>query len=258
MRFMTWNVWGRFGDWQQREQAIIETLASVRPDVLALQETWSTPSTTQAEILGGKLGMDATFARSRMPIDPDPDVQLGLAVLSRWPILNISRHRLSEDDRGATDALAVEIGHPDGSLHFMTACMDWEEDHGEQRRVQAQGLRSLITDPDRDGLLPVVLAGDLDAPPETPEITTLTSVATDCWAHSRREPGHTYSSANPYLGHGEWLENGRIDYVLARPGSLGGSLDVQATALAGLHAGRYPVPSDHYAVVADVTPGEPT
>ncbi len=38
VRVLTWNVWGRFGSWQAREAALIGTLKTLQPDVVALQE----------------------------------------------------------------------------------------------------------------------------------------------------------------------------------------------------------------------------
>jgi exonuclease III len=61
MRVMTWNVWGRFGAWQQREPEILKAPSSVRPDLLALQETWATSETTQAEVFSAALGLHATY-----------------------------------------------------------------------------------------------------------------------------------------------------------------------------------------------------
>ena len=40
LRIVTWNVWGRYGPWPQREAAIIATLQGARPDVVVLTEAW--------------------------------------------------------------------------------------------------------------------------------------------------------------------------------------------------------------------------
>ncbi|HEY3512565.1 MAG TPA: hypothetical protein VG497_14725, partial [Kribbella sp.] len=57
--------------------------------------------------------------------------------------------------------------------------------------------------------------------------------------------GITYSSRNPYLGRGEWLEDHRIDYILA-------NADPVTSRLTGFDEDHGSPPSDHYAVVADV------
>jgi endonuclease/exonuclease/phosphatase family metal-dependent hydrolase len=87
---MTWNVWGRFGDrWLRRQRAIAETVRGQRPDFVALQETWSIEGQAQTGQLGLELGMTPVFAPSRMPADPDPDVHLGLGILSRFPLRDV-------------------------------------------------------------------------------------------------------------------------------------------------------------------------
>ncbi len=62
LRVLTWNVWGRFGPWQAREAALINTLKVVRPDIVALQECWCTPDgETQAARLGQALGYNHIY-----------------------------------------------------------------------------------------------------------------------------------------------------------------------------------------------------
>ena len=41
MRVMTWNLWWRFGPFEQRLPAIIDTIRSVDPDIVCVQEVWS-------------------------------------------------------------------------------------------------------------------------------------------------------------------------------------------------------------------------
>ncbi len=46
-RIMTWNVWWRFGPrWRDRQPVLLRTIRDVRPDVVALQESWATASTS--------------------------------------------------------------------------------------------------------------------------------------------------------------------------------------------------------------------
>ena len=50
LRVMTWNVWWRFGPrWQDRQPGLLATIERFAPDVVALQEVWSTPHESQAD-----------------------------------------------------------------------------------------------------------------------------------------------------------------------------------------------------------------
>lgn len=62
MRVMTWNVWGRFGPWQERAPGIVHAIQAAAPDVVFLQECWCDDSgANQAEPLGQQLGMEHHF-----------------------------------------------------------------------------------------------------------------------------------------------------------------------------------------------------
>jgi endonuclease/exonuclease/phosphatase family metal-dependent hydrolase len=137
MRFMTWNVWGHFGDsWPRRQRAIVETVRAQRPEFIALQETWCVDDVVQAEALGAEMRMSSAFAESRMPRDPDPDVRLGLGILSRVPLRAVEQHRLTDD----TVALRAEVRLCTHGLHFVTSCLDWEENYHHERSAQAAAL----------------------------------------------------------------------------------------------------------------------
>jgi endonuclease/exonuclease/phosphatase family metal-dependent hydrolase len=260
MRVMTWNLWWRFGDdWRERGRGILSTLEAVRPDIAGLQEVWATAETSQAELLAGQLGMHSAFAAPSLPPPPRPPespdqagVDVGVAVLSRWPILDVQQHRLASRHRDEVVALAVVVDHPHGPLHVVASCVDWEPEFAAQRLAQTRALAALLTDPSRDGPLPAFLTADLNAPPTTPEIQALTDVMVDAWVAARgtADAGHTLSTGNPLAPRAAWQIDQRIDYVLARPGRPQHPVVVEQAFVAGdpqdgLH------PSDHYAVVAD-------
>lgn len=262
MRVMTWNLWWRFGDrWRERQPRIAETLAAVGPDVAALQEVWCAAGTTQAHVLADKLGLHAAYGAPSLPPPPRPPespdqtgVEVAVAVLSRWPIAAVRKHPLPSRHRSRIVALAVVIDHPRGPLHVVTTCIDGEPDDDAQRLVQTKALADLVTDPSRDGPLPTLLMGDLNAPPDSPEIQALTSVMVDAWpaAAVSAEGGSTLCAGNPQAPRDFWLTDQRIDYILGRPGSPEHPIRVDRAFLAGEQARGGLCPSDHYAVVADL------
>jgi endonuclease/exonuclease/phosphatase family metal-dependent hydrolase len=261
MRVMTWNLLWRFGDdWRARGHGILSTLQDLRPDIAGLQEVWATAEATQAAVLADRLGMHAAFGAPSLPPPPRPPewpdqagVEVGVAVLSRWPVLEVQRHRLPSRHRPEVVALAVVVDHPTGPLHVVATCIDWEREFAAQRLAQTRALAALLTDPSRAGPLPAFLTADLNAPPGTPEIRALTDVMVDAWvaAGGAADAGHTLSASNPLAPRAAWwLIDQRIDYVLARPGTPAHPVVVEQAFLAGdPHDGLHP--SDHFAVVAD-------
>jgi endonuclease/exonuclease/phosphatase family metal-dependent hydrolase len=259
MRVVTWNLWWRFGaDWRARQPAILSTLEGLAPDVAGLQEVWADEGTTQADELGAALGLHAAFAAPSYPPAPSPPegpdqdgVALGVALLSRWPILRVRQEPLPAPEVPAPVALLATIDHPAGPLHAAVSCVDPGPDATARRAAQNKALAGLLSDQRLDGPLPVLLAADLNAPPGAPELHPFTSALLDTWP-GNGDGGHTLSSGNPFAERDSWLIDQRIDYVLVRPGTPGQAVAVERTFLAG----RRPVdgthPSDHYAVVSDL------
>jgi endonuclease/exonuclease/phosphatase family metal-dependent hydrolase len=252
VRAMTWNIWGRFGPrWQERQPGIRATLERYRPDVVALQEAWSADGTTQADELAEALGMHAVFAAPSYPPEPG----LGIAVLSRWPVLDHdapampARHR-----RFDPVALAVRVEHPAGPLPIVAACLDYGVPYTDDRIAQGAFVAGLATDPRFDGPCPVLLMGDMNAAVESPVLRAVRDVLTDAWTAGHGDPDAvTLPSTHPSapLEAGPEMVDQRIDHIFFRPGQ-----EDQRVLVEGVHLATEAVdgvyPSDHRAVVADL------
>lgn len=190
MRVVSWNLWWRFGrDWRRRQSGIAATLQRLRPDVVGLQEVWAGEGTSQADALGHAAGLHPVFAGPSLPPPPDPPeapdqegIEVGVAVLSRWPVIEVRRHRLPARHRTPPVALHATLDHPSGPLHVVAACVEWEPDLADDHLAQTRALAALLTDPALDGPLPVLLTADLNAAPGTPQVRALTEVMVDTWA----------------------------------------------------------------------------
>jgi endonuclease/exonuclease/phosphatase family metal-dependent hydrolase len=258
VRAMTWNIWWRFGPrWRDRQPAIRATLERFRPDVLALQEVWAGEGTTQADELADALGMHAVFAAPSYPPAPadPPGFELGIAVLSRWPVLDHgtavmpARHRAWDPV-----ALTVRLDHPAGPLPVVAACIEPGTPYADDRIAQGALLADLATDPRFDGPCPVLLLGDLNAAAGSPTLRSVGDVLTDAWTAGHGAPDAvTLPSSHPSapLEAGPELVDQRIDHIFFRPGREDQHVLVEAVHLAGEAVdGVYP--SDHRAVVADL------
>jgi endonuclease/exonuclease/phosphatase family metal-dependent hydrolase len=261
MRVMSWNLWWRFGgNWRARQDGIVSTLRDLQPDVAGLQEVWGGKGISQAEVLADRLGMHAAFAVPSLPPPPStpesPDqggIEVGVAVLSRWPILQVREHRLPSANRVQPVALLATLNHPAGPLHVMASCVEWEPEFADDHLAQTRALAALLLDPGLDGPLPVLLVADLNAPPDSPEVRALTDVMVDCWVAGRGDPAAvTLSTRNPFAPREARRQiDQRIDYVLARPGTAEQALSVEQAFIADAPVDGLP-PSDHYAVIADL------
>ncbi|MFC6566038.1 endonuclease/exonuclease/phosphatase family protein [Actinoplanes utahensis] len=252
---MTWNIWWRFGpDWKARQPGIRATLERQRPDVLALQEVWGEDGSTQADELAEALGMHAVFASPSFPPPGPEGGELGIAVLSRWPVLGWeapvmpARHRAWDPV-----ALTVRVDHPVGPLPIVAACLDHGVPYTDDRIAQAAFIAGLATDPRFDGPCPVLLMGDLNAAVDSPVLRPVRDVLIDAWsAGGGAADAVTLPSTHPQapLSAGPQLIDQRIDHIFFRAGREDQDIGIDRVRLAGdpidgLH------PSDHRAVVAD-------
>lgn len=264
---MTWNVWWRFGDWERRERRIARVIEETSPDIVGLQEVWATADENQAERLSEELGLNRAFAPSPAPKQfqrriGDTTMQVGNAILSRWPIVSsVSRNLPSTSaDEGRT-ALITVVDAPTGPIGFVTTQLASTVGESALRCEQVRALTGHIVDevPEAASL---VLTGDFNAEPDSDEIRLLGGHKTapavsglillDAWRYAEPDGREwTWDRRNPaVLATGE--PNARIDYIFVgyRPSTP--ALYVRSARLAGDVPSHGVWPSDHAAVVADL------
>lgn len=268
LKILTWNVWWRFGPWEQRGPAIAATLKKLDADVIALQEVWSSETTNFAAELATELGYQHVFAPSNdigeTGLDNyyDKDVGLGNALLSRWPIKrhdSIMLYGKKETGEGR-GALFAEIDGPRGLIPTFSTHLNWKFEHSHIRQRQVGDLARFV-DSMRPWRFPPIVCGDFNADPSSEEIRMLKGLTTcpveglffhDAWSVAGgTRSGMTWDNANPYVA-AELEPDRRIDYILVgwpEARGAGHILDCQVT-------GNEPVndvwPSDHHAVLAEL------
>lgn len=156
--------------------------------------------------------------------------EYGNAVLTRLPITFSRNHHLPKslpnEQRGMLE-VHVEI---DGSkLIFLATHFDYHADDGE-RMASVAALRELV---ERHGATPIVVAGDLNALPDSRVTQKAALFLTDC-DESTEVDGFTFPADQPAR---------RIDYLLCNTGS-----GLSCIARRVLPEG---VASDHRPVVAE-------
>ena len=144
MRVMTWNIWWRFGPWERRQPAIVETLERIDADVIALQEVWQEGETRQADLLADQLGFEVVYVAHRTM----HDVMFGNAILSRWPI--DSSETLAYEAEESTQenrlAIRVDIDGPRGPFQMYSTHLNWRLDHSGPRKSQVSQLCRFVAE----------------------------------------------------------------------------------------------------------------
>jgi endonuclease/exonuclease/phosphatase family metal-dependent hydrolase len=258
MRVATWNVWGRFGDWEQRQVAIEDTLVEEAPDLVCLVESWSAEEETQPERIASRLGYDHHFFEGDWQQDGWVS---GIGLVSRWPTTT-REHRLLRDEQGGGvgEAVYALIDGDRGPIQLFIAMLDFPLGGSAVRQGQVRQLAAFIQEVTRRRH-PTVLCGDFNAGPDSDEIRMLTGKAAtaadglvfyDGWEIAGDgTPGYTWSNANPLAAVARYPDR-RFDYVLSawpRRGAVGHPTGCR---LLGVVPFEQPQLSDHYGVVAEL------
>ena len=251
---VTWNVWGRYGPWAEREAAIVATLRDAGPDIVVLTESWATADDSQCARLAGPLGLPH-HAFSGVTAEEDAAALSGVGILSRWPIR--ARAGLTF---GEARAQYAEVAGPRGPIQVYGLVMDaWWFDQSQARQDAVRGLLAHV-DQHQDPRVPLVVAGDFNADPDSDEIRMVTGRTAapapglsfyDAWEVAGTGPGHTWSNTNHWATQLLWPDR-RIDYIFAAAPRPGGAGHPRQAALLGTEPTGSVQPSDHYAVRASL------
>lgn len=255
VRVVTWNVWGRYSHWQEREEAITAALAEARPDVVVLTESWERGEESQSARLADPLGLPH-HAFTGVTAQEDEAALSGVAVLSRWPITKHPSHTF-----GALRVQQTEIAGPRGPLHVCGAVMDaWWPDQSLQRQGAVRGLLDHLATI-WDDSIPLVVCGDFNADPDSDEIRVITGRAAapvpglsfyDAWdVAGGTGGGCTWSNSNAWAQQLLWPDR-RIDYIFTGMPRRGGAGHPRAAELLGTRPLQGIYASDHFALQADL------
>ncbi|MBI4549317.1 MAG: endonuclease/exonuclease/phosphatase family protein [Candidatus Omnitrophica bacterium] len=208
MKILTLNTWQERGPWQARWELILAGLAEHGPDLAAFQEVFNPE--WAAEI----------SRKAAYPQFLFPQARSGLAIYSRYPVLDSGEQSLSPsplEDYGRA-VLWVRVQAPAGSLFFFNTHLSWKIEDGASRRRQLEEILAVM---DRQaGRNDSVLVGDLNATPDSPEVNWFREQGgfTDLFARlNPGAPGFTWDNRNDYAGGCEHkMPDRRIDQVLIR------------------------------------------
>ncbi|MCP5028962.1 MAG: endonuclease [Actinomycetia bacterium] len=259
LRVATWNLWWRFGPWEQRQAAIVSTLAALRSDIVCLQEVWGEEEgPDQAAALAGELGMYVTRTHQRW----HRGLSFGNAILSRHPIESADEIALpgGDGEPGHRSAVLARIDAPFGAVPVISTHLDWHYDGSLIRQHQVAALFDLAARHHRADGFPVVIGGDFNAVPDSVEIGMMTGrhptprqglAFIDSWSAVGQGDGVTWTRRNPHAAESQSPER-RLDYVFVawpREKPVGNAVRAE---LFGTEPVAGILPSDHYGVVVDL------
>jgi endonuclease/exonuclease/phosphatase family metal-dependent hydrolase len=225
LRVMSYNVGGHGARWSRRHvEKVARAISGAAPDVVGLQEvhrgTRQSRLEDQAEALGRLTGMAVHFG----PSFPMGEGEFGNALLTRGEVRSVQVHPLPGPGEPRT-ILHSRIALDETEIHFyVTHLAAWGRWGRSARTMQIAGLVERLKQSDG----PFVLVGDLNAPPNAPEIGTLMA------AELFRMCGDDVAFTHRFMRQ-------RIDYVFADPGWTTRSYQV-------IRAG----PSDHWPVLVEL------
>ncbi len=258
MRVVNWNIWWRFGPWEQRQPAIVETLRDLDADIITLQEVWADDTTSQAEILADALGYAHVFA----PTMTMNKLGFGNAILSRWPILSSESLELPgrEESHEGRNIVQAEIDGPRGKFAVFTTHLNYRYEHSHIRQQQVGEVAGFVQRKSVKGY-PPILGGDFNAEPLSDEIRMLKGLTTcpvpglffhDAWeAAGSGGPGHTWDNRNTHAAE-EFDPNRRIDYIFVSPPKRRTAGHIKECRIVADQPVGDVFPSDHFAVLAEL------
>jgi tyrosyl-DNA phosphodiesterase 2 len=183
LSILTWNAWFGGHKFDQRRVALVEQLATGRPDVIVLQE--ATPELLHAITHEdwARRGYQVSDATGRTLGD------YGVLLLSRVPIA-----RLSFLELPSTMGRALLVAELANGLTVATVHLESMGHSATTRAAQLELIQMAIAD-SRD----LVLAGDMNFTPNDPdENAVLDPTLVDVWpvlhASATDEPGYTIDS----------------------------------------------------------------
>jgi endonuclease/exonuclease/phosphatase family metal-dependent hydrolase len=234
LRIVTYNIHRCRGlDRRTRPQRIIDVLASIEADIIALQEVIGPSSSAMghAEAIGAGLGMGWVMASTRELRRH----QFGNVVLSRHPIREHAQHDLSWKtcEPRCSQRVGIDVGLPDPlqifNVHLGTALL--------ARRYQASRLAAWVHDHRVAG--PKIVLGDFNEWQRGIAEDTLSRhlESVDLFPHLQRR--RTYPGFFPVL---------HLDHIY-----YVGAVEVRQVRLPRTRLAL--VASDHLPLVADVRVG---
>lgn len=228
LRVLSYNIHhGEGVDRRLDLERIAKVILSAKPDVVALQEVDQNVKRT------GSVDQPVELARlTEMNVIFGANIELqgghyGNAVLSRFPISRHENHLLPNIDNGEQRGFIeaeIQVPQADQTIRLLATHLDHRADERE-RLESAKVLNEFI---ESHAKQPALLAGDLNATPESETLHVFEKI----WTRSNAKPMATVPVSEPTR---------QIDFIMYRPASRWKVVEVKVLDEA--------VASDHRAIL---------
>mgnify|MGYP004560629947 CR=1 FL=1 len=229
LKVMTFNI--RFGELASMEE-IGEAILKESPDIVMLQECdWGTyreiaPKQNGVKfinVLANHTGMFGLYGKT---INYKRGYY-GIGLLSRYPIIHSERILLPNKGKAEQRCVLVADVELNSGKIITVASTHLEVSTSELRIAQVKFIEELF----KNAPYPVIIAGDMNAEPDSEEMTEMRKNWQDC---TNREL--TYSTTSPSI---------KIDYIYTK-------LSDNSKVIATERIDRYPGLSDHFPVKSTI------
>lgn len=204
---LTQNIWGGFPRWSHRAPLLRDRIATLTPDVVALQEVHQRGDRGQAHEIAPD-GYRVFFAAGRS-YDGGSE---GVALLVRGDARPHDPLSLTLDPsdrfegRNQRVVLAVTIEHNGAPIDVL--CTHMSLSRVARTRTAAELVAFVDDVQQRTKSVASIVMGDLNAEPSEPAVALLEAKLTDAWRARRgSERGGTWPAVMPFR---------RLDYVFVR------------------------------------------
>ena len=208
MKVLTLNTWQERDAWRERWDVTLGGIKRFSPDIAGFQELFNPAWAAEIQKLTGYSEMVFSDNKCGNVLYSNYPVKTwGVATLTKSPLEEYFRY-----------VLWAELEVRGKRLFIFNTHFSWMLEDGGTRKKQAEEILNLIQEkaPEAESLL----MGDLNAPPDSPEIKDLVKqgkfrdLILEKYPHELR---YTWDNQNPYVaGAYHQLPDRRIDYLLAR------------------------------------------
>ncbi len=273
-RVVTLNIWGNHAPWSERRRLIRAELVRLSADLVALQEVLRPlgPGTSQADELVKDLGLPFPYRvcfGKACAIEKPFSAEFGNAALTRWP-LREQRVLALPTPKGieTRSALYLLLSVKVGLLPVVITHLSWEPELADSRAAQLGTIQQFLSGemaalpgrvPPHVPILPPLLLGDLNAPPDSHALLGLFAplegrlAFVDGFAQVGQGPGDTFSSRNPYCARRDPAIDQRIDYTLIGQAGALARLSLVSSRLCFAEGEGDMFPSDHFGVLTELS-----